>query len=162
MNAERLVRAIEIMGRNASLDDRGIADALTNSGFTALEASLLLAFVPSAFARPVLEGLGVQHFGESVSAPKKGGGRVEVPLKEIPVYCAALALVRGHPSAQILQPEHFKSLAMRSAELDAANNALNAGADLKGGAFASALVSVSAEDLGYGSWPSRLRCLFAV
>lgn len=159
MDFARLVRGIEIMGRNAALDDQDMALALTSAGFSTREANLLLTFVPSAFARPVLEKLGVEHFVERVSAPKKGGGWVDVPLKNIPVYCAALELVRGHPSARLLQPEHFRSLAMRSAEVAAADNALNSGADLKGATFASALIGVTAEDLGYGSWASRLRRL---
>jgi hypothetical protein len=162
MNFTRLVRGIEIMGRNVALDDQGIEDALTSADYSAQEARLLITFVPSAFARPVLERLGVEHFVETVSAPKKGGGWVDVPLKNIPVFCNALALVRGHPSTKLLEPEHFRSLAMRSAEVDMANNALNAGADLKGATSASALIGVTAEDLGYGSWISRLRRRFAV
>ena len=162
MDIGRLVRGIEIMGRHAALDDLGIADALTSAGFSTREAGLLIAFVPSAFARPVLERLGVEHFVETVSAPKKGGGRVDVPLKNIPVFCNALELVRGHPGTKLVEPEHFKALAMRSAEVNTATNALNAGADLKGATFASALIGVTAEDLGYGSWLSRLRRRFAV
>ena len=60
-------------------------------------------------------------------------------------------------NATLVNPEHFGALAMRSAEVDTANNALNSGASLKGATFASALIGVTADDLGYGSWVSRLR-----
>ena len=150
------------MGRNAALSDQVITDALIGAGFSRSEASQLIAFVPSAFARPVLEALGVEHFVETVSAPKKGGGRINVPLKDIPIFCNALKLVRGHPGAGLLKPEYFRSIAMRSSEVDTANNALNAGASLKGATIASALIGVTAEDLGYGSWVSRLRRRFAI
>jgi len=59
------------MGAHAGAEDSEILLALRNMGFTKLEADLLIAFVPLAFSRPVLEELGVAHFSESVSAKNR-------------------------------------------------------------------------------------------
>ena len=157
-----LLRAIDVMGRNVKLDDIGIESALKSAGFSARDAALLVALVPSAFARPALEKLGIAHFVESVSARNVHGEWVQVPLRKVRLYQLALTIARRNYAGAAVDPEHYKGLASRSAELNAASNALNAGMALEGSTFATALVGVRAEDLGYGSWYAKLRRLFAV
>ena len=151
MVISRIIRAVEVMGENSSRDDQGLIDALLSEGFTAEEANQLVLFVPAAFARPVLEHLGVEHFVETVSVPKKRGGTIEVPLSAIGVYTGALALMRGEIDAHALPAEYFRSLATRSAEIDAANRALNAGQSLKGGKWVLKVNGPTADKL-------RLEC----
>jgi hypothetical protein len=152
MHIARIFRAVEVMGENSRLDDEGLIDALLLEGFTAEEANQLVLFVPSAFARPVLENLGVEHFVETVSIPKKRGGSIEVPLSTVGVYTGALALIRGEVGAHAVPAEHFQSLATRSAEIDAANRALNAGVLLKGGTWGGLAVNgPTADELGFES-----------
>jgi hypothetical protein len=162
MDTAKLIRGIEIMGGASEGSDAELVARLKSAGFSARESELLVAFVPSAFARPVLENLGVTNFVELVSVPKKGGGTLEVELDSIPVFTQALGLVRGNAHSSLVLPEHFKALAMRSAEVDAANNALNAGESLEGATFALALAGPVADVLGFDSWLARLRRLVAV
>ena len=149
MDIARIIRAVEVMGKNSNLDDQRLVEELLAEGFSVEEANRLVLFVPSAFARPVLESLGVEHFAETVSVPKKGGGTIEVPLRGIDVYTGALALIRGEVASHGLPGEYFRFLAIRSAEIDAANKALNAGDSLKGGKWASARVGKTADELGF-------------
>ena len=150
------------MGSNATLDDAGLVAALQAAGYSARDSALLVAFVPSAFAQPVLEKLGVGEIAESVSARDKVGEWVQVPLSKVSIYQQALAIARGQLGAGSVDPEHYRQLALRSAELNVASNALNTGADVKGATLATALISVTAEDLGHGSWFSRLRQILSV
>jgi len=151
MHIARIIRAVEVMGKNSALDDLGLVDALLVEGFTAEEANQLVLFVPSAFARPVLEKLGVEEFAETVSVPKKDGGAIEVALSAVGVYTGALALIRGEVSTHAVPAEYFQSLAMRSAEIDAANRALNAGDSLTGARWASMRVGQTSDELGIES-----------
>jgi hypothetical protein len=160
MRSHSLLQAIDIMGRNAKLDDAKLVSALKSAGFSDRDSQILVAFVPTAFARPVLERLGVEHFAESVSAPTGTGNWVDIPLKSISIYNAALAIARRRAGA--INPDHFEALAMRSAELDSASRALDAGANVKGSAVATALVHLTAGELGYGSWLGKLRRGFGV
>jgi hypothetical protein len=150
------------MGRNIKLDDTGIESALKSAGFSARDAALLIALVPSAFARPALEKLGVAHFVESVSARDVHGEWVQVPLRKVRLYQLALTIARRHYESGAVDTEHYKGLALRSAELNAASNALNAGVKVEGSTVATALVRVRAEDLGHGSWYAKLRRVLAV
>jgi hypothetical protein len=162
MHIARLLRGIEIMGRAGAASDAELVEELNVEGFSSRDSELLVAFVPSAFARPVLEKLGATNFVDFVSVPTRAGGRIDVKLNTIPVYTKALSLVRGDPNARFVQPEHFRALAMRSSEIDAASNALNAGVNLAGTTFAMALVGPYADVLGFDSWLARLRRLVAV
>ena len=162
MRFRRLREAIEIMGRNAALNDREMISALNSAGFSARDSRVLVAFIPSAFARPVLEKLGVGHIVDSVSAPTNSGGWIEVPLNSVPIYNGALAIAHRRPAAGQVDPEYYGTLALRSAELSAASRALDAGANVKGASIASALVDLTAEELGYGSWLARIRRWFVV
>jgi len=130
-------------------DDTALSAALVRNGFSKREADLLIAFVPLAFSRPVLEDLGVAHFAETVSAQTAKGTWIEVPLTSQPIYVAALEIAREHRRAGLIRNEAFKVIALRSEQLSAASNALNAGADLKGASIASAFVRLPAEELGY-------------
>ena len=58
MQIARIIRAVELMGENSSLDDDLLIEKLLIDGFTLAEANQLVLFVPSAFARPELEKLG--------------------------------------------------------------------------------------------------------
>ena len=72
------------MGAMKELDDPEMEAGLMNSGFSKREAALLVAFVPQAFARPILEKLGVTQFSESVSAKNNDDEMVSIPLTSIP------------------------------------------------------------------------------
>lgn len=156
MERRRLLEAIGIMGGGqAGAQDGEIIHALTHAGFTQLEADLLMAFVPLAFSRPIMEELGVAHFVDTVSAKNRSGEWTEVPLASQVVYQAALLFAREHRRVGLIDNDVFKVLALRCSQLAAVSNALNAGADVRGATVATALIGIHAEDLAPGSWFRR-------
>jgi hypothetical protein len=94
MNRHKLLQAIAVMGRITGSDDRALAAALVNAGFTTRDAEVLVVLVPLALSRPLLEQLGESHFVESVSAKNKADEWVQIPLASQPIYMTALGLAR--------------------------------------------------------------------
>jgi hypothetical protein len=149
MERARLLQAVELLSKHTSLDDKSLVGELSNAGFSALEARLLVVLVPTAFSRPLLEKAGITSFAPSISAPTRAGGRVDIPLRTWPVYAEAVALAREHYRSGILDQDAYKRVTLRSAEVNALNKALNEGEDVRGATIASAIVWTCAEDLGY-------------
>jgi hypothetical protein len=149
MERNRLLQAVELLSKHASLSDKSMVTELSNAGFSALEAHLLVVLVPTAFSRPLLEKAGITAFAPTISAPTRAGGWVDIPLRTWPVYAAALALAREHYRSGILDQDAYKRVTLRSAEVDALTRALKEGEDLNGAAIASAIVWPCAEDLGF-------------
>ena len=94
MNCHKLLEAIAVMGRVTGSDDRALAAALVSAGFTARDAGILVALVPLALSRPILEQLGVSHFADTVSAKNRANKWVQFPLSSQPIYVTALGLAR--------------------------------------------------------------------
>jgi hypothetical protein len=157
MHRHKMLRAIAVMGAMTDVDDPGMEAALIGAGFTKKEAALLVAFVPQAFARPVLEKLGVTQFSESVSATNRDDESVNIPLGSIPIYTTALGIAREHRRVGLIDQKKYERLVYRSASIEAVTKALNAHTDVKGAAVAEALVSMNAEDLRTESWFVRLK-----
>ena len=157
MNRERFLRAIATMGSQVEGGDVEMSTALIDAGFGRLESDLLVALTPMAFSRPILEELGVNHFVDSVSAKNKHDQWVQVPLASLPIYAIALKMAREHRRTGVLDNRIFKALALRSAELNAADKALNAGVNIKGATAATCLVALRVEDLVPTTWLARLR-----
>jgi len=143
------------MAEHSDQDDDVLVQTIGHAGFTETEAQLIVAFVPIAFGRPLLEKLGVSQFSSAVSAPTRNGLRVKVLLEDQPVYEGALWLAREHWRSGVLGKQAYEAIATRSAELRAANQALKEGTSVKGSAVASALVGPYAESLVHRSWWSR-------
>jgi hypothetical protein len=91
-----MLKAIAVMGTMKELDDPEMEAELMNSGFSKREAALLVAFVPQAFARPVLEKLGVTQFSESVSAKNHDDEMVSFPLASMPKTTAGRMDAAAH------------------------------------------------------------------
>lgn len=119
-------------------DDEQVAQ-LMSVGFEESEAHRLVAFLPMAFSRPVLEGLGVQHFSSTVSAWKADGTEVKVKLAHQPEFIGALRLARSHQRKGVMDHRVYRLIAESSAEIDAVSKALNAEDDLRGAAIATVL-----------------------
>ena len=146
------------MGRAIGSDDGALAAALVSAGFTMRDAKVLVALVPLALSRPILEQLGVSHFVENVSAKNEADEWLEFPLSSQPIYVTALGLAREQwRGAGLIDKEVYKGLAERCSTLNAMSNLLNAGASARGATLATALVCLRAEDLGAESWFVRLK-----
>jgi hypothetical protein len=135
-----LIEAAEIIAEGIDLDEDELIQRLVDRGFETSVAHRLVAFMPSALARPVLEELGVTNFAECMAISLSGGGDVYVRLQDQPEYVAVLALAREHRRHGILKPETYRAIVGETAEIDAISNALNAGANVAGSSVTTALL----------------------
>ena len=157
MNRHKLLEAIAVMGRTTGSDDRALAAELVSAGFTTRDAEVLVALVPLALSRPILEQLGVSHFVDTISAKNKADEWIQFPLTSQRIYVTALGLAREQwRGAGVIDKEVYKNLAQRCSTIDAVSNLLNAGASAKGATVATALASLKAEDLHPAPWIIRL------
>ena len=137
MTSERIIRAAETLACSAV--DQQIA-ALNENGFSEGEAHRLVALLPLAFSRPVLEDLGVKHFAPSVTAVDRGGTTVKARLMRQPEYAIGLKVARDHRRKALMDQNVFKAVAGGSSDIDAVSNALNAGESVAGATVASFLI----------------------
>lgn len=140
MTEARLVQAAETIARTWELREDEQVAALRHEGFSEGEAHRLIALLPLAFSRPVLEDLGVRHFVSKVTAREPDGRLVSAELMQQPEYVGGLKLARAHRVKGVINHEVYKLIAGSSADIDAASNALNEGRDIVGSTVASALV----------------------
>ncbi|HEX8365440.1 MAG TPA: hypothetical protein VF603_09175 [Allosphingosinicella sp.] len=140
MDDDDLIRAAAIIARSQDLSDEEQAERLVAAGFEESVAYRLVAFLPSAFARPVLEEFGLMDFGGG-SVVGEDGAVVGFWLEDQPEYVAALALAREHRRIGIMPHEIYVAIVNGTSEIDAISNALNDGVKVDGGLIAIALNS---------------------
>lgn len=158
MKRERLLLAVEAISHHPDSEEAELVDVLVHRGFGKSESELLVALLPIAFGRPLLEKLGVTELASEISVPKHGGGWVQVPLNRFEMYEPALSLARDHWRTGLLGKDAYEAIALRSVEVAVANQALNEGVAIKGATITAALIGPPyAEDLGFGSVLSRIR-----
>jgi hypothetical protein len=134
---ERIIRAAEILAQNPIEEQ---IYALRDNGFSEGEAHRLVALLPLAFSRPVLEALGVKHFGPMVTAIGRDGTSVEASLMRQPEYVDGLELARIHRQRGVMDREVYKRVASSSADIDAVGKALTSGVSVIGATVASSLI----------------------
>jgi hypothetical protein len=130
----------------ADADDEVLVNRLVSHGFARLEADRLAVFLPIAFDRVILERLGLKHFTTDFSVRDRRGKWVHRELASESVYVTGLELAREARATGVVSCEDFRAVVLRRAELNAANDALNQGLEIKDGCVASALVRLCAED----------------
>jgi len=143
MTSERIIRAAETLARTP-IDQQ--IQALKDSGFSEGEAHRIVALLPLAFSRPVLEQLGVTHFVPVVTAVARDGTPVEAMLMRQPEYAVGLKVAREHRRKEVMDHEVYKAVTGGSADIDAVSNALNTGASLAGATIASSLLGPDIAD----------------
>lgn len=141
-----LIRAAEILAAHSGADDDELAGHLVDNGWEEGAAYRAVAFLPSAFARPLLEELGVSTFVDRASVMTRDGGWMEFALSRQPEYVQALALAREHWTNGVMPRDVYEKIALGSAEMGSVNAALNAGEDIKGATVALALSCSSHAD----------------
>lgn len=109
-------------------DWSGLRSALVRAGLPAGRASEVSAFMPIAFGRALMDGMGVTFSPEYAVADGSGGTRTAGQLAEHPVYAAAAAKVAEMMESQVAG-DALVSVALWSSEFSAVNQALNAGSD---------------------------------
>src|ERR1043166_5375950 len=141
MTESRLIQAADTLSKTLELGEDEEVVALQREGFDEAEAYRLATLLPIAFSRPVLEDLGVQHFDPEINAYEVDGTLVRADLMRQPEYAGGLRLARRHRKIGLMDHEIYKRVCGSSADIDAASQALNEGADLVGAAVSSTLVS---------------------
>jgi hypothetical protein len=118
--------------------------AVRAAGVPASLAAEVVAFVPIAFGRALLDGMAVE-FSPEYATPGTAAGRTAGPLADHPVYAAAAAR-----AAEMLARQEgrgaFVDTAVWSAELAAVNEALHAGSDPANLVAGPPLVTLPTED----------------
>lgn len=129
--AERgVAQFIEIMAQHPTADDDAFVEMLVGKGVQPLDAELLLAFVPSAFAWTLFKKMGLQKFPNTFFICDEHEHHQEYGLSSQHYFAAALNLawnVVTHGYTAFINKSVFQAIATRSAELNATNSALNAG-----------------------------------
>ncbi|WP_137753304.1 hypothetical protein [Sphingopyxis sp. L1A2A] len=113
---------------------------LRRSGFDEGQARRLLAFLPLAFSRPILEELGVVDFDPNVTASGPDGTFLNAKLMRQPEYVQGLKIARDHRNKGVMDHEVYKLIASSSADLNAVDDALNEGVDVTGATIATSLL----------------------
>lgn len=139
-----LIRAAQTLARTLELSEEEQVAALQRDGFDEGQAWRLATLLPLAFSRPVLEDLGVRHFGPVLSARGSDGKPVRAALMRQPEYVGALQLARAHRRTGVMDQAVYKRIAASAAEVDAVSKALEAGIDITGAAVSSSLVGPGA------------------
>ena len=126
MNLATAIRtAVPVLARHGHGDSVMLQALLRGSGLSQAQAHDAVRFIPLAFGREILSGLGVTLPDTYICVI--GDRREEKRLKDEPFFRGADTLVR------ILASDYgsdvITAIAMQSAELDAVNQALHAGSD---------------------------------
>jgi hypothetical protein len=109
MTRSELIRAAQILAAHCDSEEAEVVQRLIAQGFEPGPAHRIVAFVPSAFARPLLEDLGVPDFVDRVSVPTRDGGDFDILLSHQPEYVAALDLAREHRKSGVMPHEVYKT-----------------------------------------------------
>lgn len=143
-SAEAFELALTMLGREG-VDEEQAERALLALGSEHWQMRRLLVWLPEAFTMALIGHmeLGVQLPG-TFTASDAQGELHELPLDREPVFAAglqrALAMYHEGPRAA------FRAICQRSSSLNAIDNALNTGADLRGAALSGPeLLDIPAE-----------------
>ncbi len=149
----RVLRVVDIIAAEPTIDDDAVVAALVAEGVGPVDAELLVRFVPCAMSFGLLKQLGVAKFPSTYLLRAESGRWVERPLAAEHYFTAALQLgfdivTRGY--TERVGREAFQTVTLRSAEMDAANKALEAGGEggLTGGTIGPpALIGITPEQV---------------
>jgi hypothetical protein len=139
---QRVIEAALLIARelaDETSDEDAQIRALLSAGFDAGQAHRFVAFLAFAFSRPAMEVLGIR-VSRRIDMATEDGGTLTVRLHRQPEYVAGLALARRHRRSPCMPDWAYQVIAGDSADIDAANNALNAGLDVEGARVASCVL----------------------
>jgi hypothetical protein len=117
-------RAVPLLAQYGNGDQAILLASMLRDGIPRAEAEQAIRFVPLAFARDALDGMGVTLSDTYLRIT--GDSQEERPLQDEPFYREALALA-PYMAAQF-GFDAFEAVTYLSSEFQAINSALNAGA----------------------------------
>jgi hypothetical protein len=138
-----LDRALPLFAQKADYDISILIAFFIAAGLSKTQATEVVEFAPLAFGRALMDGMGVVFDDEYIRLDDDGEERLRRKLADEPMFVAALAAAPEFMRNAGQDP--FAAIAMRSAELQAVNEALNAGVS-PDGLIASAPVMVWGEE----------------
>jgi len=121
-----IFRAVPILAQYSDDDSGLVRIGLLRAGLSPEQTTEAIAFIPLAFGRELLSGMGVT-LSETYMQASDGGSGVERRLADEPMFSEARKLV-PRIAAEMGQGV-FTAVALQSSELKAVNEALNQGAD---------------------------------
>lgn len=132
---EGVLAAVTQMAKLPAKSEVEIVEQLKAEGYSEVHAEKLNAFVPSAFAWALLTRMGVSAFPDHYIALTRDGQEQRLPLAREHFFSAALQLAfqtLEQGWTDTLSRQTFETVIARSAEMSAANQALNANESLVG------------------------------
>lgn len=159
--AESRIHAfLEILRESPDLPDQEIVKCLVDKQIPSIDAQLITNFVPSAFARPALRKLGIAKIPNSYFVFNRDNSPVEFPLSNERYFVVALVIseaVFSHGDTSPVSIDLHRSIALRSWEMNAVNDALNAGVNIANSRLSpSMLLNPSAEEVIASRKPLRV------
>jgi hypothetical protein len=127
--------AVRLMAELPAKSEQEIVERLRAMGYSEVHAEKLNVFVPSAFAWALLKRMGVSAFPNHYIALTRDRREKQLPLEQEHFFTAALQLASQTLEegwTEGLSRQTFETVIARSAELNAANKALNEGDSLAG------------------------------
>ncbi|HVX91558.1 MAG TPA: hypothetical protein VHC20_08200 [Candidatus Paceibacterota bacterium] len=121
-DAQIVTAYLDVLAASPQVTDQSITETLRAAGFAEPFVSQAVQFVPIAFGRALLDGLGIRFSQNYVLLNGEGRLVERGALDSLVVYKTAL-------TAASSRPDVVKAVALRSAETNAINNALNSGSN---------------------------------
>jgi hypothetical protein len=134
MATQGVLDTVAAIAASPGITEGGLSSLLQSKGYSAVHAEKLSVFVPSAFACAMLHKMGIplaQHY----VALSHDGKEVSLPVAQERYFTAALGLAHDaleNGWSPALPRKAFEHIISRSAEMGAANKALNQGIPLAG------------------------------
>jgi hypothetical protein len=119
-------------------EERQLAIAM-QTGFDLGAAHRLVALLPLALSRPILDEFGVIA-APTFESPLDDGSLLQFTLAKQPEYVRLLKLARKHRRSGVFNQASYAAIVSGSSDIDAISNAKNAGTDVTGSVVASCFV----------------------
>ena len=123
---EAIKIALPVFAEHKNSDWEVLENALINAGISPFLTKKLLEFMPLAFGRVFLDGMGIQFDDYYVRFDPQTERKKEMKLRDEPVYAESFWAASQIVTRQAAG-EAFHAVAFRSSELHAINDALNTG-----------------------------------
>lgn len=132
---ERVMRVIDLIAARPDIADEDALIALVADGIGAVDAELLIRFVPCGLTYALLKLLGVSKFPSTYQVQNAAGKWVELPLAVEHYFSTALRVgydVTTLGYTERISREVFTAATLRSAEMNAINQYFESGGTLEG------------------------------
>ncbi|MBK5722044.1 hypothetical protein JGH11_14285 [Dysgonomonas sp. Marseille-P4677] len=121
--------AASVMGWMADQEEELIEKELVKNGLSIPDAQKAIMFIQLAFGRAFLKKITTAEFPDEAIIKDKDEKEFKIDLNSEPFYTEAYILAERIIEKGCVNKEHFQNIVVKSAELNAYNNALSEGVD---------------------------------